>query len=74
MFELAELDREGGLFIAGDIAGYCAVHRQICPFEPFSLDFFDTPVDQCQFLIGMCAVGGEVVGKTVADRLNGRCW
>ncbi|PVB05073.1 hypothetical protein D2E98_07375 [Mycobacteroides abscessus] len=73
MFELAELDREGGLFIAGDIAGYRAVHRQICPFEPLSPHFFNAPVKQCQFLVSVGAVSGQVVGKTVADRLNGRC-
>lgn len=73
MFELAELDREGRLFIAGDIAGHCAIHRQICPFEPFSPDFFNPPVKQCQFLVSVGAVSGQVVGKTVADRLNSRC-
>ncbi|WP_165609573.1 hypothetical protein [Mycobacteroides saopaulense] len=58
MFELAELGGEGRLFVASDIARHCAVHRQICPFETFPLDFFDAPVKQCQFLVGVSTVDG----------------
>ncbi|PVB15907.1 hypothetical protein [Mycobacteroides abscessus] len=73
MFELAELDGEGGLFVAGDVPGHSAVHGEICPFETFPLDFFDAPTKQCQFLVGVSAVSSKIICEGGANRLCGCC-